>query len=223
MSAFAIRDCALVTLATGRKAAVLHEFRDELGRVPAASIYHHFWGGLLQPRFESREFNNDFATWARHGLHDGVLAERLAVVDPTRHADLESLRAEVIEQVDRRLGEAKHLAWARATMAFEFQRAQIVVFDTPRTLAHPRELPDAIDRVSTSTIFYHFIDARRRTADGRDDFSDWLTGFGARFEAIRESLADVDPYFGTLTALRTELAALFRSHFSGAASGMNDA
>jgi len=58
---FTIKDCALVALATGRKARLLQEFRRELAEIDAASIYHHFWGSLLQARFEEREFNNDFA------------------------------------------------------------------------------------------------------------------------------------------------------------------
>jgi hypothetical protein len=43
------------------------------------------------------------------------------------------------------------------------------------TLEKPAELATAMLNLTTSSIFYHFIDARRRTSDGRDDFSDWLT------------------------------------------------
>jgi hypothetical protein len=212
---FSVKDCALVALATGRKARMLQEFRSSLAVVDAASIYHHFWGGLLQPRFEEREYNNDFAAWMHHGLHDEILAERLAALDPTRFPDLEAVRHEIIEQIDIRLDETELLFWTRATRQFDFVCSQIVVFDTDRRLDRPADLGGAIDGMSTSSIFYHFIDARRRTRDGRDDFSDWLDGWGETFAPLCDRIADIDPYFGSLAELRNELAQLFSAQLQG--------
>ena len=205
---FSVKDCALVALATGRKARLLQELKSILSDVDAASVYHHFWGGLLQPRFEEREYNNDFAAWAYHGIHDAVLAERLAALDPTRFPDLEALRGEIIEQIEIRLDETELLFWTRATHQFEFICSQIVVFDTGRHLSRPVELASAISEMSTSSIFYHFIDARRRTPDGGDDFSDWLATWGEGFAELRGQLKGIDPYFGSLSELRDELAQL---------------
>jgi hypothetical protein len=72
--------------------------------------------------------------------------------------------------------------------------------------------------LTTSSIFYHFIDARRRTSDGRDDFSDWLTGFGDEYVTLQEQLAGVDPYFSSLSELRDELALLFTAYFQASRS-----
>jgi hypothetical protein len=208
---FSIKDCALVVLATGRKARMLREFRSELTHIDTACIYHHFWGGLLQPRFEEHEYNNDFAAWVWHGIHDAVLAERLSALAPNDFSDLEALRQEIIDLVDTRLDEAEYLAWTRATRQFEFQRSQIVVFDTEHRLQHPSQLGATVARLSLSSIFYHFIDARRRTADGRDDFSDWLTAFGEEFTLLQQQIAGIDPWFGSLGELRDELARLLSS------------
>ncbi|MCB1949124.1 MAG: hypothetical protein H6940_09800 [Burkholderiales bacterium] len=210
---FFIKDCALVALATGRRARMLQEFRNEITQIDESSIYHHYWGGLLQARFEEREFNNDFAAWVRHGIHDAILAERLAALDPTDFTDLESLRHEIIELIDMRLDECESLLWMRATQQFEFIRSQIIVFDTTWHLRQPAELASAIEQFSTSSIFYHFIDARRRTSHRCDDFSDWLAGFGADFMTLRERIAGIDPYFGSLTELRAQLGHLFKTHF----------
>ncbi|SER17833.1 hypothetical protein SAMN05421690_101118 [Nitrosomonas sp. Nm51] len=210
---FFIKDCALVALATGRRARMLQEFRNEITQIDESSIYHHYWGGLLQARFEEREYNNDFAGWVRHGIHDAILAERLAALDPTDFLDLESLRHEIIELIDMRLDEYEGLLWMRATQQFEFIRSQIIVFDTAWCLQQPSELASAIEQFSTSSIFYHFIDARRRTLHRCDDFSDWLAGFGADFNTLREHIAGIDPYFGSLTELRAQLAHLFKTHF----------
>ena len=214
---FSIKDCALVALATGKKARMLQEFRSELEHIEAASIYHHFWGGLLQPRFEEREYNNDFASWMRHAVRDLTLAERLAAVSPTEFADLESLRREIIELIDTRLDEAEHLLWAPATRQFEFVCSQIVVFDTEQRLFEPADLAKTMAGLSTSSVFYHFVDARRRTSGGRDDFSDWLAAYGPTFEPLQEQLAGIDPYFGNLSELREQLALLFGSYFAESA------
>jgi len=213
---FQVKDCALLALATGRKALLLREFREELTRAPLASIYHHFWGGLLQARFGEREFNNDFAAWVRHGIHDAVLAERVAALDPTDYAKLETLRRDLIELIDNRIDEVDHLAWTRATQQFEFIRSQIVVFDTGQHLFFPSELAQAVPSLPASSIFYHFIDARRRTSDGRDDFSDWLAAFGGDFTPLIDGLAGIDPYFASLPELRDTLATLFISFFQEA-------
>jgi hypothetical protein len=210
---FSIKDCALVALATGKKARLLQEFRSELVDIDAASIYHHFWGGLLQSRFDEREYNNDFAAWVRHGIHDSVLAERLSALAPGRFSDLEALRQEIIELIDMRLDEIEHLFWTRATQQFEFVCSQIVVFDTEKQLRHPSELASVMTKLSISSVFYHFIDARRRTNDGRDDFSDWLDTFGDEFTPLQDELANIDPYFGSLSELRDRLAGVLTSHF----------
>lgn len=210
---FSLKDCALVALATGKKARLLQEFRSVLSEIDPASIYHHFWGSLLQPRFEEREYNNDFAAWVRHAIHDAVLAERLAVLTPTAFPDLEALRAAILDLIDTRLDEEEYLIFERATQQFEFIRSQIVVFESHQQFSQPAELAAALPNLSTSSIFYHFIDARRRTPDGRDDFCDWLISFGDAHLDICEKLSVVDPFFGSLSELRTRLAQIFSAHF----------
>lgn len=214
---FRIKDCALVAVATGRKARLLQEFRHELATIGLSSVYHHFWGGLLQPRFEEREYNNDFAAWVRHGMHDAVLAERLAALDPTAYPDLEALRKDIIEMIDARMDEVEHLSWTRATQQFEFISSQIVIFDTRRRVREPAELAAIAGQLSTSSIFYHFIDARRRLPDGSDDFSEWLRSFGGAYEDLCGHLAGVDPYFGSLSELRAQLARVFAACVAEAA------
>jgi hypothetical protein len=82
-----------------------------IGRNRRCEHLSPFLDGLLLPRFEEREYNNDFAAWIRHGIHDAVLAERLAALAPTSFPDLEALRREIIELIDTRLDEMEHLIW----------------------------------------------------------------------------------------------------------------
>ena len=68
---FSVKDCALVTIATGKKAQNLKEMREHLLNIHLGSVYHHFWGGLLRPRFDE-----PFWPEATHGLreqHPGFL------------------------------------------------------------------------------------------------------------------------------------------------------
>lgn len=211
IDAFALKDCALISIATGKKAQSLKELRERLVTISTNSIYNHFWGSLLEPRFEEREFNNDFAAWALAGLHDETLAERLAVLDPKEHPDLETLRQELIEVIDERLDESEYLKWLLATEPFEFIRTQIVVFDTDQRIQHPKELSKLLPHLSTSSLFYHFIDARRRLPNGLDDFRQWLLGFDGQYQSLIEQLAAIDPYFSTLTELRQEVSEIFQA------------
>ncbi len=216
---FVVRDCALSAIATGQKAQNLKELRYTLLSVDADCIYYHFWGGLLRPTFDDPEFNNDFASWAKHSLHDLPLAERLGVIDPTDYSDLEALRDELIEVLEERLDESEGVTWARADEQFHFIKSKIVVFRTGLILKSPEELAEAIPAMSVSSIFYHVIDARRRNEGGRDDLSNWLCGgMDRQYDDLGEKLFAVEPFFGSLFDLRDELADLFRHHFRGGAS-----
>lgn len=212
---FVVKDCTLAAIATGQRAQNLRELRDNLVSIHPGSIYYHFWGGLLRPRFDDPEYNNDFASWARHALHDTRLAERLGIIDPAEYPDLELLRQELIEVIEERIEESNEtLTWARNDQQFHFVRAQTVAFDTGLRLASPAALGRAIPTLSLGSIFYHFIDARRREPQGIDDFRSWLDQFGDAHAGLRSGLAEVDPYFISLAELRQQLARLF-GEFSG--------
>lgn len=210
---FRIRDCALIPLATGQKAQNLKELRNLLREADAGCIYYAFWGGLLKPGFENPEYANDFAAWAHAALHDDVLAERLGVIDPTEVNDLESLRRELVDVIEEHLDAIEVIAWTRRDQQFNFITSQIVVFDTQRELTEPQELAATVREMSSSSIFYHFIDARRRTEGSKDDFRAWLDGFGEHYRDLQEQLAEVDPWFSTLVELRQQLASLFEGYF----------
>ena len=79
---FEVKDSVLITLALGKSAHNLVELRDRIAEVPAGSLLHHFYEGLLRPSFDDPEYRNDFALWARRQLFDGALAERLGILSP---------------------------------------------------------------------------------------------------------------------------------------------
>jgi hypothetical protein len=174
---FEIKDCALIALASAKKVQNLRELRDALGSVSTNSIYYHFWSGLLRPRFDNPEYHNDFAAWAAHGLHDKVLAERLAIIDPTEFDSLDGLRNELLELIEERLDEVDYPIWAKRDDQFEFIRSQIVIFNTRKVVNKPAEFSTIVPQLSVGSIFFHFIDARRRLDNSLDDFQNWLINF----------------------------------------------
>lgn len=209
---FAVKDCALIAISTGEYAQNLREMRDRLVTVHPGCIYHHFWGGMLQPRFDEPEYMNDFAAWAWRGLHDPGLAERLALIDPTHYKDLEDLRRELVEVVEERLDESEMVPWSRSGQFFHFIRSQIVVFDTRLRISNPGELQERIGQMPLGSVFYHFIDARRRVPGGKNDFSAWLMDLDEDWSELARILAEVDPYFTTLEELRRELEEILKTH-----------
>jgi hypothetical protein len=212
---FEVRDCALVAQATGRRAQNLRELREGLSYVTSASIYYHFWGRLLRPVFDEPEYNNDFAAWSYHALHDKILAERLSAIYPVAFDDLEALRQEILDIVETRLDESELIPWAQADQQFHFIRAATVVFDTELRAQRPEDMPSLLPKLSSGSIFYHLIDAQRRNAENEDDFSIWLSAFGGEYESLRQEIDAIDPWFSPLPQLREQLTGVFRGFFGG--------
>ena len=208
---FSVKDCALIAIATGERAQNLRELRERLRNIDPNSIYYHFWGGLLRPRFDDPEYHNDFAIWVAHSLHNRILAERLAVIDPVVFDTLEDLGNELIETIEEYLDETEHLIWSKRDDQFEFIRSQIVVFDTRTVVVKPVDFVHMLPRMSLGSIFYHFIDGRRRNEDSVDDFQNWLMNFGPKYEDLCQKIDCIDPYFTPLKKLRDELTEVFAS------------
>jgi hypothetical protein len=204
-----VKDCALITLATGRRALNLRELRNGIEKCSLAAIEYHFYSSPLRPTFDDPEYHNDFALWARHALHDRPLAERLGVLDPLQFNDLESLRQALLDVVEERLSESEFVSWSAREHEFIFLRGQVVVFDTGLQAQTATELARLIPRLSTGSVFYHFIESRRRPPVGLDDFSAWLATTPNGSAELAERLSNVNYYFVSLTELRDKLEAVF--------------
>jgi hypothetical protein len=213
-----IRDCTLITLALGRTAQDLRELGDRVLELPAESIYHHFYHTLLRPTFDDPEYRNDFALWARRHLHDSVLAERLGIIDPIDHEDLERLRQHLLEVIETRLFECHAVPSAAPNHEMHFLRSQVVVFSTGRRAETPEDLAAMIPRLSTGCIFYHFVEARRRSPARSDDFSSWLEGWGPDHETVRHRIEAIDFHLWSLSEMRERIAECFPGTSHGAST-----
>ena len=210
---FNIKDCALIAIATGEKAQNLRELNNILKTTHPGCLYFHFWGGLLRPDYDDPEFQNDFAIWSSRYLRNPKLAEQLSLIDPNAFKNIEELRQEVVELIEQRLYESEHVPWVKTGQEFHFIRSQIVIFDTGIEINKPDEFTDKIPQLSLGSIFYHFIDSRRRTTESKNDFSIWLAAeFGEEYNQLIYQLDKIDPYFTTLSELRRNISEVFQNH-----------
>lgn len=208
MKEFEVRDCALLLRMSGLAPAMnLRELRERVAVAGESVLFHHFFETPLRPSFDDPFYRNDFAVWASVGLRDQALAERLGIIDPYAFASIEDLRAAALEIFDDRLGEVQAGPWAAPGHEFFFMEALTVVFDTGVRITDPRGLAPAIRRMTTGSVYYHFLEARRREPWGKDDFRAWLEEDAASLAPHLQALGSVEFYFKSLPVLRETLAA----------------
>lgn len=208
MTPFKVKDCALLVRMSGLPPAInLRELRERLAACSENVLFHHFCEPLLRPAFDHPDYRNDFAVWAKLYLADRVLAERLGILDPFSMNSLEELRAVTLDIIDERLSEMVMIPSAAPGDAFYFLEATTVVFDTGERFTNPRELAPAIGKMTNGSVYYHFLEARRRTPAGRDDFSAWLREEERKNAKYIRTLDSIDFYFHSLSNLKEELVA----------------
>ena len=84
-------------------------------------------------------------------------------------------------------------------------RAATVVFNTGIILEKPSDLLLKLPTMSKSTLYYHFMESRRRTQDRVDDFTFWLQFHPDDNQKIIEALSQIDFYFINLNELKSVL------------------
>lgn len=209
MTAFEVKDCALLARMSGLPPAFnLRELRERIAVCGENVLFHHYCETPLRATFDNPDYRNDFAVWSKLYLADRVLAERLGILDPYSFPSLGELRAATLEVIDERLGELTMIPWAHPGDEFFFMEATTVVFDTGIRIGHPRELAASIGAMTAGSVYFHFLEARRRPPLGRDDFTAWLleNDDSEKNRPYIEALARIDFYFHTLPHLRRELA-----------------
>ncbi len=115
----------------------------------------------------------------------------------------------VLDVVEERLSESEFVSWSAREHEFIFLRGQVVVFDTGLQAETATELARLIPHLSTGSVYYHFVESRRRPPVGLDDFSAWLATTPNGSATLAERLSNVNYYFVSLTELRDQLEAVF--------------
>lgn len=203
---FTIKDCTLISRMAGvREALNLRELEERLYECPDECLFHHFCERVIRPTFDDPDYTNDFAYWVSNELGDKVLAERIAVINPYKMASFDELRQHLLDIVQERLSEIEHISWAPRGNGFQFLQAVTVVFETSATMETVEDFYKILPQISLGSIYYHFVEARRRTENGLDDFSVWIAQHGEEYQPLIRALAKIDFYFLSLTELRQVL------------------
>ena len=203
---FGVKDCAIITRTGGVDSAInLRELRERLSICNIECLYYHFCETHIRPTFQHPEFRNDFAMWAANNLRDRMLAERLGILNPYSFDNLQQLREKTIEIIDERISELQSFPSVTMGEAFIFMQAVTVLFDTGIRLQAPEDLITYLPMMSNSSIYYHFLEARRRTPDRVDDFTFWMQFLDNKPEKIINALSEVDFYFLNISELKQEL------------------
>jgi len=203
---FEVKDCTIITRMGGVESAInLRELKERLITCSIDCLYYHFCETLIRPAFDNPEYRNDFALWAAYNLRDRVLAERLGIINPYSFSNLEDLRERIIEIVEDRLSCLDYIPSVPKRDEFIFMRAATVVFDTGLVLKKPSDLLLHLPKMSKSTLYYHFMEARRRIQDRVDDFTFWLQFHPDKNQRIIDALSKIDFYFINLNELKSVL------------------
>ncbi|GAB4239620.1 MAG: hypothetical protein OHK0028_17540 [Deltaproteobacteria bacterium] len=208
MTPFEVKDCTLLARMSGLPPAFnLRELRERIAVCGENVLFHHFCETPLRGTFDNPDYRNDFAAWAKLYLGDRIVAERLGILDPYEFPSIEGLRSATLEVLDERLGESAMIPWARPGDEFFFMEATTVVFDTGIRISHPGELAASIEAMTGGSVYYHFLEARRRPPIGKDDFTAWLLQNDDEERNLRyiEAISRIDFYFHSLAHLRKEL------------------
>lgn len=205
MSTFVVKSCTLPAISLGKKAYTLVQLLEELKHIPEGSLYMHFWGNRLSPRFVYPDYHNDFAIWAHSKIHDNFLAERLSVIDPIDYTNFEELRQVVLKTVEQRMQEIGVDKSVHLVEPFHFVSSKLIIYNTSLSMDDPKQLVSIVPKLAPSSIFYHFIDAKTRTPGKMDDFSTWLMDYQDGYQKMIEQIRSIDASFLSLREIKEKL------------------
>jgi hypothetical protein len=189
---------------TGKKAYDAHQLLALVREVKPGVIYHHTHQYYLKAAIENPEYPNDFAVWAAECLEERALAEKLASMDMFSYSHIEDVRRALINIIASHLKEHLPPRSVQSEDAFFFNNAVTVVIETGLEADSLVSFVEALNELGTSSIYFHFFEARLRLHRPTDDFSLWLeTSLGKTEVANR--IRKIDPYQFSLEGLRREI------------------
>ncbi len=199
---------------TGKKATNLRELLQHLQEMSEPVLEYHLWQSRLTLTQTAVEYPNDFALWAAKALNDPNLAERLSSVDPFDYEDLTQIREALVELLEEYLWDFPYNPQVRPGYELYFCEASVVVASSDIAAQTLRQFCGALKIVGLDSIYYHFVEARRRLGNvkGRkDDFSHWIeTNF--ELPDLVSAIRDIDVYFYTLPEVRDTFLSLVKEH-----------
>jgi hypothetical protein len=212
LNSFEFLEYFLITMPTGKKVTNLRELLQYLREMSEPVLNYHLWQSRLYITKPMLEYPNDFALWAATGLHDDLLAEKLIAIDPYDYENLTQVREAILDEIEEYLWDFPHNPQVRPGFELHLCEASAVVLNSGITARTLREFCEALQTVGLDSIFYHFVEARRRLGDRKmDDFSHWIAA-NFNVPSLITAIRDIDVYFYTLAEIRDTILALIQEY-----------
>lgn len=206
---FKFFECTSLIQPTGRKAQDLGQLLSLIDMVGPGVVYHHTHQYYLKASIEVPQYPNDFAVWAAESLEERALAEKLASLDLYAYRDIESVRQALTGIIKSYLAENPPPRPVRTGDEFFFNDAVTIVMEfSPEVRTLPSFI-EALRTVGTSSIYFHFFEARMRLQRPSDDFSVWLEQ-GLDRTDLAQKIRKLDPYLYSLESLRQEILSILQ-------------
>ncbi|MFC1559960.1 DUF5752 family protein [Candidatus Margulisiibacteriota bacterium] len=195
---------SIFTEITGKKAATLPELLELLKNADESSIFQHTHQAIKELHFTRNVYTNDFAIWAHDALGEDELSENLASIDLREFPSLTELRDNIVKIIENYLSTGIEIRKARKGQEFYLCKLTEIITPTQHVVWTLFDLKEALKRVSTSSIFYHFFESKLRCGRNTNDFSLWLeTSLGEK--ELAKTIEALDPYLFTLDELRNKI------------------
>jgi Family of unknown function (DUF5752) len=205
---FGFKQCISLLKSTGVKAKNLGELHKAIAAIPEDSIFHHTFQYFLKGH--TQEYTNDFAHWAGESLEERTLAEELSNLDPYDFANLYDVRKALLSIIEKFLERFPEPRESLPGDEFYFNETVTIVFPAGITVKNLAEFLMAIKYVDSSSIYYHFYDARARLGEKTDDFSRWIGDSLGKTE-LAASIREIDPFMHATEGIRERITELIES------------
>lgn len=172
-----------------------------------ASIFHHTFQTLGRHHFLTEGFSNDFAQWVLASTNREELAERLASLDIRDYLSLPELRRDLHRLVAEYCGEHPQVCRQEALEPFYFCESVEETLPLGVPAYSLEDFRDALEHISHSSFYFHFISSRLRLQLRTNDFSLWLAE-SLGLEPLAYSVNRIDIYTNTIDSARRKLLRL---------------
>ncbi len=188
---------------TGLRARNISDLYLILRSVSGSAIFHHTHEVFLQHHFAAPFFRNDFAAWVTEAVQEVHLGEELAGIDIRDFMSIRSLRMRILAILKNHLDRQPDLRQSPNGDGFHFCKAKSFLLPTHLEVRDLPEFLEALRKITKSSLFYHFFEARFRLGRRTNDFSNWLQKIGE--DETARAIDRLDPYFLDLEELRRRI------------------
>lgn len=201
MYEFHFMGCIEIKELLGKRADDELKLMELIEEVSPDSIYYHTHSYFLRHIYIAGPYTNDFANWTAIQVRDRVLGEKLASVTPFGNKNIEDIRREILEIIDRHLSTIKTIPTVVYGQPFYFMQSKIIEIDTGIAVNNLKEFVEGLKVVDASAIYNHIFEARLRDQKGRSDFAIWIDEV-LKKPQLAEKLEAIDSYMYSLEGLR---------------------